>query len=71
LRGQEKLIQYGPDRLSNSELLAILLRSGNKGENVISLSNRVLKRFKADNLATLLLYPKAGILALKSRNCYK
>ncbi|MFA4992445.1 MAG: DNA repair protein RadC [Candidatus Omnitrophota bacterium] len=52
-RPREKLIQYGPDRLSNSELLAILLRSGNKGENVINLSNRVLKRYKAENLPVL------------------
>jgi len=52
-RPREKLIRYGPDRLNNSELLAILLRSGNKGENVISLSNRVLKRYKAENLPVL------------------
>jgi len=52
-RPREKLIWYGPDGLSNSELLAILLRSGNKGENVISLSNRVLKRYKAENLPVL------------------
>lgn len=52
-RPREKLIQYGPDRLSNSELLAILLRNGNKGENVINLSNRVLKRYKAENLPVL------------------
>ena len=33
-RPREKLIQYGPEKLSNSELLAILLRSRKEGENV-------------------------------------
>ena len=42
-RPREKLIQYGPERLSNSELLAIILRSGKKGENVIDLANKILK----------------------------
>jgi len=49
-RPREKLIQYGPARLSNSELLAIILRSGKKGENVIDLANKILKKFKAENL---------------------
>jgi DNA repair protein RadC len=49
-RPREKLIQYGPTRLSNSELLAIILRSGKKGENVIDLANKILKKFKAENL---------------------
>lgn len=29
-RPREKLMRYGPEKLSNSELLAILLRSGKK-----------------------------------------
>lgn len=49
-RPREKLIHYGPARLSNSELLAIVLRSGKKGENVIDLANKILKHFKAENL---------------------
>ncbi len=40
-RPREKLIQYGPEKLSNSELLAILLHSGKKGENVIELANKI------------------------------
>lgn len=52
-RPREKLIQYGPNRLSNTELLAIILRSGKKGENVIELSNKILKKFKSENLPTL------------------
>ncbi len=52
-RPREKLIQYGPERLSNSELLALILRSGKKGENVIDLANKVLKKYKAENLPHL------------------
>jgi len=52
-RPREKLMQYGPEKLSNSELLAILFRSGKKGENVIELANKVLKRFSKDELPSL------------------
>ena len=52
-RPREKLIQYGPERLSNSELLAILLRSGKKGENVVDLAYKILKRYKAEKLPYL------------------
>lgn len=38
----EKLLQYGVSSLSDEELLAILLRTGTKGENVIALSRRIL-----------------------------
>lgn len=41
-RPMEKLIKYGADDLSNAELLAVLLRSGTRGENIISLSTRLL-----------------------------
>jgi len=52
-RPREKLMQYGPGKLSNSELLAIVLRSGKKGENVIELANKILKRFSKDELPNL------------------
>ena len=52
-RPREKLMQYGPGKLSNSELLAILLRSGKKGENVIELANKILKRFSKNELPNL------------------
>jgi len=52
-RPREKLIQYGPGKLSNSELLAILLRSGKKGENVVELANKVLRKFSKDELPNL------------------
>lgn len=42
-RPQEKLLKYGAGSLSNSELLAVILRTGSKNENVIMLSQRILK----------------------------
>lgn len=45
-RPQEKLMIYGADSLSNSELLALILRTGTSKENVLSLSTRVLKEVK-------------------------
>ncbi|PIT86960.1 MAG: hypothetical protein COU33_00270, partial [Candidatus Magasanikbacteria bacterium CG10_big_fil_rev_8_21_14_0_10_43_6] len=50
-RPREKLIQYGPEKLSNSELLAILLRTGGKGEHVVKLAHRILSRFPAGGIA--------------------
>lgn len=49
-RPREKLIHYGPEKLSNSELLAILLRSGKRGENVVEMANKILKNFSSKNL---------------------
>jgi len=52
-RPREKLMRYGPEKLSNSELLAIILRSGKKGENVLDLANNILKKFNSANLPHL------------------
>ena len=41
-RPREKLIQYGADSLSNTELLAILIGSGTKEVSAIMLANRIL-----------------------------
>jgi DNA repair protein RadC len=44
-RPRERLQFYGPGALSNAELLAILLRVGSPGENVVTLSTRLLRDF--------------------------
>lgn len=44
MRPRERLIGLGAGALSNSDLIAILLRTGVKGENVLSLSNKLLSR---------------------------
>lgn len=48
-RPQEKLLLYGPESLSNGELLAIILRNGTNGENVLALTNRILAAFNGLN----------------------
>jgi len=53
LRPREKLFRYGPEKLSNSELLAILLRTGQKGRNVVDLAKKILQRYGAQNLPNL------------------
>ncbi len=59
-RPREKLEKYGPERLSNSELLAILLGTGSKGINVVELSSKILKKFSGDGLS------KANVKELKN-----
>ncbi|MFA4817428.1 MAG: DNA repair protein RadC [Parcubacteria group bacterium] len=49
-RPREKLVKYGAGKLSNTELLAIILGSGVKGLNVIELANKILKKFGSDKL---------------------
>lgn len=49
-RPREKLIKKGASTLTNSELLAIILRTGSKKENVINLSNKIFTKY---NLKTL------------------
>lgn len=44
-RPRERLKEYGAKHLSNTELVAILLRTGMQGENVLSMSSRVLMQF--------------------------
>jgi len=45
-RPREKLLKNGEHTLSNSELLAIILRTGIKGQSAIDLARRILKKFK-------------------------
>lgn len=42
-RPYEKLELYGPEMLSNSELLAIIIKTGTKHENSITVAQKVLK----------------------------
>ena len=44
-RPRERLERYGASALSTSELLAIILRTGLPGENVVDLSMRLLRDF--------------------------
>ena len=48
-----RLKRNGVDVLSDAELLAVVLGRGNTKENAVDISNRVLKSYNFDNLATL------------------
>jgi DNA repair protein RadC len=44
-RPREKLLKKGPGALSNSELLAILLRTGVEGASAVDLGRRIVEKF--------------------------
>lgn len=49
---RERLMRLGPRALSDTELLAILLRTGRAGEDVLQVSRNIIQRF--ENLGELL-----------------
>lgn len=42
-RPYEKLELYGPEMLSNAELLAIIIKTGTKNENSVGIAQKILK----------------------------
>jgi DNA repair protein RadC len=48
---RERLEKYGPGKLNNAELLAIILRTGPKGIGVINLAKKIIKQFPEEKLA--------------------
>jgi DNA repair protein RadC len=52
-RPRERLMGLGPSVLSNAELLAIILRTGTRKENVLSLAQRLLKHYNIRQLSQL------------------
>jgi DNA repair protein RadC len=62
-RPRERLLKYGAEALSNSELLAIILRTGTHKENVINLSIRILSQ--SQGLNGLLSLSCEEIMSLK------
>ncbi len=44
-RPRERLLSQGPERLSTTELLAILLRTGRRGQSAVELSRHLLNRY--------------------------
>jgi DNA repair protein RadC len=44
-RPRERLLREGPSSLSESELLAIVLRTGSSDDTVVALANEILARF--------------------------
>jgi DNA repair protein RadC len=62
-RPQERLARLGPSALSDTELLAMLLRSGGRGRNVLTLSQQLLA--EAGSLANLVLWAQADFRRIK------
>lgn len=61
-RPQEKLIKFGPDYLSNAELLALIIRTGNsKGDSAIDTATKVLRSLRTANDSN-------GLNSLKNAN---
>lgn len=52
-RPREKLAKFGTEFLKDSELLAILLRTGIEGKNAIEVANQILSRFSKKHLLGL------------------
>lgn len=45
MKPREKLFKYGPEKLANSELLAVILGHATKKENVFELSKRLISEY--------------------------
>ena len=52
-RPREKLISKGPENLKDEELLAILLRTGREGKNVLDLAKQILNKYSKKRLLNL------------------
>src|SRR5665647_1206402 len=50
-RPRERLIRSGPESLSNAELLGIILRTGSREENVVSLCSRIFSEYSIKQLS--------------------
>jgi DNA repair protein RadC len=62
-RPREKLLSRGPAALSDAELLALLLRSGIRGKNVLQLAQELVDRF--GGVAGLLHMPAEALKTVK------
>lgn len=52
-RPREKLLKYGPQKLTTTELLAILLRTGTKSLNVVELASHILRSLTGEKLSSV------------------
>jgi DNA repair protein RadC len=63
LRPREKLLERGPAVLADAELLALLLRTGTVGQDVLQLAQSLLER--SGGVAGLLAAPAAALEGVK------
>jgi len=62
-RPQERLERFGASALSDTELLAMIVRSGTRGQDVLTLSSRIIS--EAGSLAGLLAWHEADFRRVK------
>jgi DNA repair protein RadC len=62
-RPQERLERFGAAALSDTELLAMLLRNGTRGQDVLAVSSRLIS--EAGSLAGLLAWHEADFRSLR------
>ncbi|HXU24368.1 MAG TPA: DNA repair protein RadC [Tepidiformaceae bacterium] len=60
-RPRERLLVHGPEVLSDAELIALILRSGSRGENVLDMARRLL-----DSLGGIAALARADLKALQN-----
>ncbi len=52
-RPSERFLHAGPSALSSAELLALILKTGTPGKNILETCNELIGRYGLDNLAEL------------------
>ncbi len=64
-RPYEKCFNYGAGYLTDSELLAVILKNGSKGENSVDLARHVLELSKNDGLLGICKIPISELMTIK------
>ena len=64
-RPRERLLKYGPEALSDAELLAVVLQTGTRGRNILTICRHVfqtasLKKLSRSNITELTKNPGIG-----------
>lgn len=62
LQPREKLLRFGPELLTDSELIAIILRTGTQEETVLEMSNRLILTLSEKDMLN------SGLNCLKNAN---
>lgn len=65
-RPRERLMHKGSEALSNAELLALIFEKGTKNNNVIDMSNELIKKYGIEKLSELSLNELMQIKGIKT-----
>lgn len=64
-RPYEKCFDYGAEYLTDSELLAVILKNGSRGESSVELARRVIEMSKNDGLLGICKIPISELMSIK------